>query len=103
VLQVKEEARWVRAAAGKLDSVRGGSGGGGATWRGGEKPPEAGQAVGAALEGTWRKFKRRGAAGARETAGEGGGVGRENTERGRSWRLKTGTCLQFSKNEGTPL
>jgi hypothetical protein len=36
--------------------VRGGSGGGGATWRGGEKPPEAGQAVGAGAGGhvAWR-------------------------------------------------
>jgi hypothetical protein len=93
----------VRATAGKLGGVRGGSGGGGAMWRGGEKPPEAGQAVGAALEGTWRRFKRRGAAGAREMAGEGGRVGREKTERGRSWSLKTGTCMQFSKNTGTPL
>jgi hypothetical protein len=42
------------------------SGSGDATWRVGEKPPVAGQAVGAALEGTWRRFKRRGAAGARE-------------------------------------
>jgi hypothetical protein len=29
-------------------------------WRGEEKPPEAGQAVGVALEGTGRWFKRRG-------------------------------------------
>jgi hypothetical protein len=57
VLQVKEEARRARAGAGKpvegvalLDVD-------GATWRGEEGPAEAGQAVGAALEGTWRRIK----------------------------------------------
>jgi hypothetical protein len=39
--------------------MRGGSGGGGATWRGGEKPPEARQAVG---EGAGGHVARRGAA-----------------------------------------
>jgi hypothetical protein len=40
--------------------VRGGSGGGGATWRGGEKPAEAGQAVGAGAGGhvVWRGAAR---------------------------------------------
>jgi hypothetical protein len=38
----------------------GGSGGGGATWRGGEKPAEAGQAVGAGAGGhvAWRGAAR---------------------------------------------
>jgi hypothetical protein len=60
VLQVGEEARRARVGAGKpaggvaLSSIAG------ATWRGEEGPTEAGQAVGAALEGTWRRIKRRG-------------------------------------------
>jgi hypothetical protein len=66
--------------------VRGGSGGGGAMWRGGEKPPEAGQAVGAALEGTWRRFKRReGSWGSGKRPAGGGRAQRENRER-EGWR-----------------
>jgi hypothetical protein len=37
VLQVEEEARQVKASAGKLGGARGGSGGGGTTWRGRER------------------------------------------------------------------
>jgi hypothetical protein len=55
-------------------------------WRGGEKPPEAGQAVGAALEGTWRRFKRReGSWGSGKRPAGGGRAQRENRER-EGWR-----------------
>jgi hypothetical protein len=43
VLQVEEEARRVRAGAGKLGSARGGSGSGGATWRSRSGPARAGE------------------------------------------------------------
>jgi hypothetical protein len=36
-------------------------------------------------------------------AGEGGGVTGARQSRGRGWRLKIRTDLQFSKNAGTPL
>jgi hypothetical protein len=76
----------VRAGAGKPAGGVALSGVAGATWRGEEGPAEAGQAVGAALEGTWRRIKRRGPVGAREN-GRWAAVGhREKTERGRGWR-----------------
>jgi hypothetical protein len=65
-----------------------------------QRPGSGGRGVG---EARAAGEERRGAAVAQEMVGEGGGVGREKTERGRSWRLKTETCLQFSKNVGTPL
>jgi hypothetical protein len=60
VLQVKEEARQVRAGNGKPAGGVALSGIAGATWRGEEGPAEAGQAVGAVLEGTWHRIKWRG-------------------------------------------
>jgi hypothetical protein len=60
MLQVEEEARQARAGAGKPAGGVALSGVAGVTWRGEEGPAEAGQVVGAALEGTWRKIKRRG-------------------------------------------
>jgi hypothetical protein len=66
MLQVEEEAQRVRAGAGKLGGARGGSGGGGTTWRGEEGPVGAGKRWARVLEGTWREVERRGAAGARE-------------------------------------
>jgi hypothetical protein len=49
VLQVKKEARRVRAGAGKLGGARGGSGDGGATWRGRERASTGWGAAGAVL------------------------------------------------------
>jgi hypothetical protein len=84
VLQVEEEARRVRAGAGKLSGARGGSGGGGATWRSRERASAAWGAAGAVLEqhvaqkraarGSWSSGNRpaRAAGSAqRETEGEG--------------------------------
>jgi hypothetical protein len=74
VLQVEEEARRARAGAGKpaacvaaraAAAQRGGAG------RSQRRP---GRRWARALEGTWRGEERRGAAGAREMAGEGGGL-----------------------------
>jgi hypothetical protein len=58
VLQVEEEARRARAGAGKPTGGVALSGVTGATWTGEEGPAEAGQALGAALEGTWCRIKR---------------------------------------------
>jgi hypothetical protein len=53
-----------------------------ATWRGEEGLAEAGQAVGAALEGTWRKIKRcEGSWGSGKWPAGGGQAQRENRER----------------------
>jgi hypothetical protein len=53
-----------------------------ATWRGEEGPAEARQAVGAALEGTWRRIKRRGGSwGSGKWPAGSGRVQRENKER----------------------
>jgi hypothetical protein len=79
-----------RAAAAR----RGGVGRGPA--RGGERRRGAGTARGA----------KRGGAGQlelRHMAGEGGGVGREKTERGRTGGRRRRTLLQFAKSAGTPL
>jgi hypothetical protein len=69
--------------------ARGTRGDGGATWSG-EKRASVGRVSGGrgAGGGTWR---------------EGGGQAQRETERGRGWRLKIGTCVQFFKNVGTPL
>jgi hypothetical protein len=51
VLQVEEDARRVRAGAGKLSGAHGGSGDGGATWRGDGGGCGAGAARGAEKSG----------------------------------------------------
>jgi hypothetical protein len=82
VLQVEEEARRARAGAGMPAGGMALSGVAGATWRGEEGPAEAGQAVGAALEGTWRRIKRRGVSwGSGKRPAGGGRARRENRER----------------------
>jgi hypothetical protein len=77
---------------------RGGSGDGGATWRGQERPARAGEAAA-------RAPGQRGAAGARHMAGEGaaarwaeGNQSRAKQRAGGSGR----TDSEFSKNTGTP-
>jgi hypothetical protein len=50
VLQVEEEARRARAGAGKLGGARGGSSGGGATWRSRERVSMGWGAAGGVLE-----------------------------------------------------
>jgi hypothetical protein len=82
VLQVEEEAQRARAGAGKPAGGVVLSGVAGATWRGEEGPAEAGQAVGAVLEGTWRRIKRRGGSwGSGKRTMGGGWAQRENGER----------------------
>jgi hypothetical protein len=82
VLQVEEEARRARAGAGTPAGGVALLGVAGTTWRGEEAPAEAGQAVGAALEGTWRRIKQRGGSrGSGKWPAGGGRVQRENRER----------------------
>jgi hypothetical protein len=82
VLQVEEEAQRARAGAGKLAGGVALSGVAGATWRGEKGPVEAGPAVGAALEGTWRRIKRCGGSwGSGKWPAGGGRAQRENRER----------------------
>jgi hypothetical protein len=83
--------------------ARGAQGDGGATWSG-EERASAGRVSGGCAGGA-RGAEKSGAGqlGLGKAAGEGGGQAQRETERGRGWRLKTGTCLQFFKNAGIPL
>jgi hypothetical protein len=82
VLKVEEEARRARVGAGKPAGGVALSGVASATWRGKEGLAEAEQAVGAALEGTWRRIKRReGSWGSGQWPVGGGRARRENRER----------------------
>jgi hypothetical protein len=82
VLQVNEEAQRARAGAGKLAGGVALSGVAGVMWSGEKGPAEAGQAVGAALEGTWRRIKRRGGSwGSGKRPAGGGRARRESRER----------------------
>jgi hypothetical protein len=82
MLQVEEEARRARTGAGKPAGGVVLSGFAGVTWRGEEGPAEAGQAVGSALEGTWRRIKRRGGSwGSKKWPAGGSRARRENRDR----------------------
>jgi hypothetical protein len=81
VLQVEERAQRAKAGASKLGGTRGGSGSGGATWRGEEGPAGAGKRWARVLEGTWREVERHGAAGAWEHGRQRCGVGRREKQR----------------------
>jgi hypothetical protein len=93
MLQVEEETRRARAAAGKRRAC-GTRDNGGATWSG-EKRSSAGQVSGERGTGGARGAEKSSAGqlGLEKAAGEGGSQAQRETERGRGWRLKTGTCL----------
>jgi hypothetical protein len=74
--------------------------------RGGARrgPAEAGKRRARCWSGTWRGQERRGGSWAREKwPARAAGSGAEKNRETRGWRLKVGTCLQISKNAGTPL
>jgi hypothetical protein len=85
-LQVEEEARLARAGAGKLGGTRGGSGGGGATWRSRERASAGWGAVRGA--GVARGAEKSGAGQLElgKSAGESGGVRRRENRERRGWR-----------------
>jgi hypothetical protein len=74
--------------------------------RGGARigPAEAGKQQARVLEGTWHEVERReGSWSSRKRPARAAGSGAKKNRERRGWRLKTGTCLQISKNAGTPL
>jgi hypothetical protein len=74
----------VKQLLASIGGARGGSGGGGATWRGEEGASRGREVAGEVQEGTWREVERRGAAGARENGRRGrrGRAQREQREEG---------------------
>jgi hypothetical protein len=82
VLQVKKEARRVRAGAGKLGSACGGSDDGGAMWRGEEGASRGREAASAVLERhVARRRAARGQLGSEKWPVRAAGSGAERTER----------------------
>jgi hypothetical protein len=83
--------------------MRGGSGGGAARWRGGEKPAEAGQAVG---EGVGGHVARRGAARGQLGLGKWpakAAGSQARAEQGEGLEVEARDLSAIFKNAGTPL
>jgi hypothetical protein len=101
VLQVEKEARQARVAAGKPTArveARAAATRHGAARRG---PARGGERRRGCWGSTWRRGKRRGAAGARHMAGEGGGSrARAETERGGLEVDEEGPSFNFPKVQG---
>jgi hypothetical protein len=67
------------------------------------EPARGGERQGGCWGSMWRRGKRRGAAGARETVSEGGRITSAGQSRGRTGGRRRGICLQFPESAGTPL
>jgi hypothetical protein len=91
--QGPEEGTATREQLLATGGMRGGSGGGGVMWRSEGGPARGGEWRRGCWDGTWRRGKRCGAAGAWHMAGENGGGGAERkTEQGTRGRRR-GTDL----------
>jgi hypothetical protein len=96
VLRPREALR-TRARAGDAGGTRGGSGGGGATWRGGSRPARGREGGGQGVGGHMAQLRvRAGAAGARHMAGVAAAGRRAEQQRRRGLEVDEGDLFVIS-------
>jgi hypothetical protein len=98
------EALRARAGAGNAGGTRGGSGDGGATWRGRERPARCREGGGQGAGGHVARLRAaRGRPVHSTWPARAAGVGRRENREPRAGGRRRGICLQFPKSAGTPL